>query len=98
MISTLQQLLALSPVLALSRWIRTDLILAATLLFLVFASSAMLLSGHSGGAPERGANADPAIPTPGTPARAARSGRVFGTFGVVLGLLGSLALLAICAW
>jgi hypothetical protein len=98
MISTLQQLIARSLVLGLSPWLRTDLILAATLLFLVFASSAMLLTGYGSPAPERGSNADHEPPGPSERAGGARRGRDFGTFGIVLGLLGCLTVLAICAW
>jgi hypothetical protein len=106
MISTLQVCGALVPLLAMSRWMRTDLILAATLLFLVFASWAMLVSAqiqlhqrHVGPPPD----GDPRATDPAdSPPRKARvdsgSRRGFGTLGIVLGLLGSVTLLAICAW
>jgi hypothetical protein len=94
MLSTLQ----LPPVLGLSPELRTDLILAATFLFLVCASSAMLLTGHASAAGERGAHAEREPPRPTDRTAGARRGRLFGTFGIVLGLLGSFALLAICAW
>jgi len=98
MISTLAQIVALSPILAISRWLRTDLILAATLLFLVFASWAMLQTGQIGPARDQVAAADPGLSPAGQHAGGSRPGRIFGVFGVLLGLLGSLTLLAICAW
>jgi len=98
MISTLRQLVANSPVVGLSPWLRTDLILAATLLFLVFASSAMLLTGQASAAREGGAQAEPEAPRSAEGVAGARRGRIVRTFGVVLGLLGTFTLLAICAW
>jgi hypothetical protein len=101
MISTLQQLVSVSLVVGLSRWLRTDLILAATLLFLVCASWAMLLSARTslrleqvGPLSDRDAPADSADSAREGP----RRGGILGTFGIVLGLLSSLALFAICAW
>jgi hypothetical protein len=101
MISTLQQLVASSPLLGLSQWLRTDLILAATVLFLVFASWATLVSAQSSVHPgqvsplrDRDSPSDRADGV----RQGSRPGRVFGTFGILLGLLSSLALFAICAW
>ena len=102
MISTWhQQIVATTPVVGLSPWLRTDLILAATLLFLVFASWAMLMSVHR-------PHVDPlvnedrstasAVHQPNRSRDGFRRGRVLGTFGIVLGLLGSFTLLVICAW
>lgn len=104
MISTLQRLSESLPVLGLSRWMRTDLILAATLLFLVFASWAML-AGAQPSRP-RGAVASPTNPelqtvnsTEPSSDRTGRNGRrSFGTFSILLGLLCSLAIFIVCAW
>jgi hypothetical protein len=101
MISTLQQLVSVSLVVGLSRWLRTDLILAATLLFLVCASWAMLLSARTSLRLEQGSSPSDRDPLADVADRAqadSRRGRMFGTFGIVLGLLSSLALFAICAW
>jgi hypothetical protein len=101
MISTVQQMMSVSLVVGLSRWLRTDLILAATLLFLLCASWAMLVSAQSslhrrqvGPPSDRDAPADSADSAQEGP----RRGGILGTFGIVLGLLSSLALFAICAW
>jgi hypothetical protein len=101
----LQQLLTASPLLGLSRWLRTDLILVATLLFLVFASWAMLMAAQaSSDRPHPLPLVEPK-PSPeqrhvasNQMARRSRRGRLLGTFGILLGLLGSLMLLVICAW
>jgi hypothetical protein len=58
--STLPYLAALLPLLGLSDWIRTDLILAATLVFLVLASWATLMAARPlpprrSGAPDQSA-------------------------------------------
>jgi hypothetical protein len=101
MISTVQQLISVSLVVGISRWLRTDLILAATLLFLLCASWAMLVSAQSslhrrqvGSPSDRDPLTDAADRAPEGP----RRGGILGTFGIVLGLLGSVTLLAICAW
>ncbi len=102
MISTLQRLGESLRLIGLSRWMRTDLILAATLLFLVFASWAMLAAAQT----SHGTRHSPTLPVPPQQAtdshnqtsasRNARRG--LGTVSIVLGLLGSFTLLAICAW
>jgi len=106
MIATLPEMMTQTPVLGLSRWLRTDLILAATLLFLVFASWALLTTSHTSVHRGRlGPPADQQAPIT-EPANSARDeahrgsgpGRTPGTLGIVLGLLGSFTLLAICAW
>jgi hypothetical protein len=100
MISTVQQLISVSLVVGISRWLRTDLILAATLLFLLCASWAMLVSAQSSlhrrqvGSPS---DRDPLTDAARAP-EGPRRGGILGTFGIVLGLLGSVTLLAICAW
>jgi hypothetical protein len=104
MISTLHQFSQSLPILGMSRWMRTDLILAATLLFLVFTSWAMLWAAQTSLGPQPASpspnqampTADPAESSPDQTRRGARRG--FGTLGIVLGLLGSFTLLAICAW
>jgi len=102
----LQELLTASPLLGLSRWLRTDLILVATLLFLVFASWAMLMTAQTSfHRPHPVPLAEP-NPSPeqvqaasNRPAAlGSRRGRILGTLGIFLGLLGSLMLLVICAW
>jgi hypothetical protein len=106
MISTLQQSVVSTSVLGLSRWLHTDLILAATLLFLVFASWALLLTArtplhqrHVGPSPDQESTAaHPVLLSPDKSLKGARRGQTFGTFGIVLGLLGCLGLLVICAW
>ena len=102
MISALQHLCESLPLLGLSRWMRTDLILAATLLFLVFASWAMLAAAqashgtrHSGPLP---APAQQAADSPNQTSTGRSARRGLGTVSIVLGLLGSFTLLAICAW
>jgi|SRR5580693_3714805 hypothetical protein len=101
----LQQLPTAPLLLGLSRWLRTDLILAATLLFLVFASWAMLMAAQTSlhrprpvplAEPKPSAESPQAAPD--RPELGARRGRILGTFGILLGLLGSLMLLVICAW
>jgi hypothetical protein len=106
MSSTLQQMVGSHAVLSLSRWLRTDLTLAATLLFLVFASWAMLLTAQSslhqrqvGPSVDLEAPATDAAQLPPDKSRQGyRRGQILGAFGIVLGLLGCLGLLVICAW
>ena len=105
MMSTLLQVLSGATLLGLSRWLRTDLILAATLLFLVFASWALLVTCHPPVRHERlGRRAgnqpldEPVRPASEESRQSLRAGRNLGTLGIVLGLLGSFTLLAICAW
>jgi hypothetical protein len=104
MISTLHQLSMSPTVLGMSHWMRTDLILAATLLFLVCASWAMLAAaGTSLGQRHLDANPNPEPSTAGraesSPDQTRRSARRgFGTLSIVLGLLCSLAIFAVCAW
>jgi hypothetical protein len=102
MISTLQRLSESFPLVGLSRWMRTDLILAATLLFLIFASWAMLAAAqashgtrHSAPLP---APAQQATDSPNQTSTSRSARRGLGTVSIVLGLLGSFTLLAICAW
>jgi hypothetical protein len=102
MISTLQRLSESLPLVGLSRWLRTDLLLAATLLFLIFASWAMLAAAqashgtrHSAQSAAPGPQATDS-PNPTSTSRTARRG--LATVSIVLGLLGSFTLLAICAW
>lgn len=102
MISTLHRLSESLPLVGLSRWLRTDLILAATLLFLIFASWAMLAAAQaphgtrpSGSLP---APAQPATDSPNQTSTSRNARRGLGTVSIVLGLLGSFTLLAICAW
>jgi hypothetical protein len=106
MISTLKELALLAPVIGMSRWLRTDLIIAGTLLFLLFASWATLLAAqtslHRHRAaiePNRGAASPQSSESSMLNAteRPARRGH-FSIFGIVLGLLGSLTLFAICAF
>jgi hypothetical protein len=101
MISTVHQLTASLLVAGLSRWLRTDLILSATLLFLVFASWAMLTAAqsstgprHFGAPPNRGSQ----LTDRSDPSAKTVADRGLETMSIVLGLLGSFALLAICAW
>jgi hypothetical protein len=104
MISTLQGLGESLPVLGLSRWMRTDLILAATLLFLVFASWAMLVAAQ----PSRprsaaGSPPNPELQTancdePSSDKTRRNTRRGLGMFSIVLGLLCSLVLFLVCAW
>jgi hypothetical protein len=104
MISTLHPLSMSPSVLGMSHWMRTDLVLAATLLFLVFASWAMLSAAQTslGQRPldpnpnHQPSTAGPAESSSGQARRAGRQG--FGTLSIVLGLLCSLALFVICAW
>lgn len=103
--SLLQHLPHATPLLGLSPWVRTDLILAATLLFLVFASWAMLTAAqssfhrpHSVRLPEHHPSLEPREPAPTSREFGARRGRILGTFGILLGLFGSVGLLLICAW
>jgi hypothetical protein len=104
MISTVNQLSVSPSVLGMSHWMRTDLILAATLLFLVFASWAMLSAAQSsfGAGPisqtskAEPPTADPAESFSGQARQPGRRG--FGTLSIVLGLLCSLAIFAVCAW
>ncbi len=103
--SLLQHLPHATPLLGLSPWVRTDLILAATLLFLVFASWAMLAAAqssfhcpHSVRLPEHHPSLEPREPARTRREFAARRGRIVGTLGILLGLFGSLGLLLICAW
>ncbi|HEV8066473.1 MAG TPA: hypothetical protein VGP76_01965 [Planctomycetaceae bacterium] len=101
MISTVQPLVTLSSVLGMSRWLRTDLILAATLLFLLCASWAMLVSAQSS-LHRRQVGSPSDRDSPAGAAESAREGsphgRTFESFGIVLGLLGSLGLFVICAF
>jgi hypothetical protein len=106
MISTLRQIAALPSVLGLSPWLRTDLILAATLLFLVFASWAMLLTARGA----RHGETSRALPSPEPTSREAvpfahdlrvknvGQGLTSRTLAVLLGLMSSMALFALCAW
>jgi hypothetical protein len=75
------------------------LILAATLLFLVFASWAML---STAGITLHSRPIDPDLvphePSPGKSPIGSRRGRILGTFGILLGLLGSLGLFVLCAF
>jgi hypothetical protein len=101
MISTVQQMMSVSLVVGISRWLRTDLILAATLLFLLCASWAMLVSAQSSlHRRQVGSHSDRDPPVDA--AESAREGsphrRTFESFGIVLGLLGSLGLFVICAF
>jgi hypothetical protein len=93
------------PALGISSGTRTEIILAATLLFLLFASLAMLMAAQTplhGGDVEPSPSGDlPAVDPAASKAvvRArSRNRRGAGTLGVLLGLLGSVALFAICAW
>jgi hypothetical protein len=104
MISTLHHLSVSPSVLGMSHWMRTDLVLAATLLFLVCASWAMLSAAQTSFGPRpigqpskpEPPTSDPAESSPDPARSSARRG--FGTLGVVLGLLCSLAIFAVCAW
>ncbi len=103
--SLLQHMPHATPLLGLSPWVRTDLILAATLLFLVFASWAMLTAAqssfrrpHSVRLPEHLPWPEPRETGPTSREFGARRGRILGTFGILLGLFGSVGLLLICAW
>ncbi|HET6325626.1 MAG TPA: hypothetical protein VFG04_13185 [Planctomycetaceae bacterium] len=102
MLSTLQRLGESLPLIGLSRWMRTDLILAATLLFLIFASWAMLAAAQASHGTRHLAPSPAPTPQATDPSnqasikRSARRG--LGTVSIVLGLLGSFTLLAICAW
>jgi hypothetical protein len=106
MISTLQEFAAFPSVLGLSPWLRTDLILAATLLFLIFASWAMLLmarGAHHGGTSRELPSSEPtsreAVPF-AHDLRVKNLGRglTSRTLAVLLGLMSSMALFALCAW
>src|ERR1700693_631288 len=79
-------------VLALSPALQTNLILVATLLFLVFASWAMLMTAR----PTHGTGDAP--PVSEFPARPARSGPSSRALAVFIGLMSSLGLLALCAF
>ncbi len=102
MISTLHQFSPSLLILGLSRWLRTDLILVATLLFLLFASWAMLAAAQAPHGTHHSSYAAGETPQATDLAKQTSTSRSvrrgLGTVSILLGLFGSFALLAICAW
>jgi hypothetical protein len=104
MISTLQLFVASavisggSATLALSPALQTNLILVATLLFLIFATCAMLMTARSAHDRVMSAALEQTPRPVEAAARPARRRPSSQTLAVFIGLLSSLALLAVCAF
>jgi hypothetical protein len=104
MISTLQlfavsaAILGGTGVLALSPALQTNLILVATLLFLIFASWAMLMTARPSPGNATSPALDQPLPLSEGSAGATRRRPSSRALAVFFGLLSSLALLAVCAF